>query len=112
LTTNEDFNRTRSNQSYAFIWNGIKCNINNVKQWLKEGTLKANEGNESYKISEDEVYNFLETYRWIGTAYEEGIDDQTKISRLLEEISDLKQKVSELQKENGKLVDQLGILPF
>lgn len=91
---------------------GIKCDVENVKQWLKEGKLKGSEHNGIYKIGEDEVYNFLELYRWEGTAYEKGIDDKTKISRLLEEIADLKKQVSELQEENAELEDQLGILPF
>ena len=42
------------------------------------------------------------SFRWEGTAYEKGIDDQTKINRLLEEIADLKQKVSKLEKERKR----------
>ncbi|MBY0097312.1 helix-turn-helix domain-containing protein [Mesobacillus maritimus] len=91
---------------------GIKCDINKVKEWLSEGKLNSKEYKGTYTISEEDVYNFLEAYRWEGTAYEQGIDDITKISRLLEEIADLRQEVCELKKENGKLVDQLGILPF
>jgi len=91
---------------------GIKCDKDTVKQWLNEGILKGVENNGHYIISEDEVYNFLEAYRWKGTAYEKGIDDKTKITRLLEEIADLKQKVSELEKTKEELENRLGEMPF
>ncbi|WBX79472.1 hypothetical protein PD280_17480 [Virgibacillus salarius] len=61
---------------------------------------------------EEEVYRFIEAYRWEGTAFEEGIDDQTKIERLLEEITDLKKQIVKLQEEKAELEDQLGIMPF
>jgi len=91
---------------------GMKCDVKKVKQWLKEGTLKGIENDGDYSIAEDEVYSFLEAYRWEGTAYEEGIDDKTKINRLLEEIANLKQKVSELEKEKEQFKNQLEIMPF
>jgi len=91
---------------------GIKCDKAMVKQWLIEGQIKGIEKNGNYNVEEIEVYDFLETYRWEGTAYEKGIDDQTKITRLLEEIQDLKRQVSKLEKEKAELEDQLGIMPF
>ena len=82
------------------------------KQWLMEGQIKGIKKNGNYNVEANEVYNFLEIYRWEGTAYEKGIDDKTKISRLLEEINDLKQQVSKLEEEKAELEDQLGIMPF
>lgn len=101
-------------QDAAFLMHsyGIKCDMAKVKQWISEGKLKGIQNNGIYLTDEDEVYNFLEAYRWEGTAYEKGIDDKTKISRLLEEIADLKKQVSSLQDEKAKLKEQLGIMPF
>lgn len=87
---------------------GLKCDEVKVTEWVSDGKIKGFEN----KIEEDDVYNFLEAYRWEGTAYEKGIDNKTKISRLLEEIADLKNQVSELQEEKAKLEDRLGISPF
>ncbi|WML53350.1 hypothetical protein RCG17_01180 [Neobacillus sp. PS3-12] len=91
---------------------GIKCDKKMVKQWLIEGKIKGTENIGSYIIEEEEVFEFLETYRWEGTAYEKGIDNETKIKRLLEEIADYKKRIEDLEQENYKLMDQLGILPF
>lgn len=41
-----------------------------------------------------------------------GISDQTKISRLLEEIYELKNELTLLKKEKEHLEDKLGIVPF
>ena len=95
---------------------GIKCDVQLVIQWLKEGRLSGIEVGDRYTIEERAVYNFLEEYRWEGTAYEQGVDDQTKISRLLEEVEDFRQQVKELEREKLELEEQLqvllGIIPF
>ncbi|KYC92357.1 hypothetical protein B4102_3733 [Heyndrickxia sporothermodurans] len=91
---------------------GMKCDMAKVKQWLNEGELQGIQNNGIYTIEEDEVYKFLDAYRWKGTAYEKGIDDKTKINRLLEEIEDLKKQVSVLKEEKANLKGQLGIMPF
>lgn len=91
---------------------GIKCDRTAVKQWICEGKIKGIKNDGKYIIQDDEVYNFLESYRWEGTSYEKGIDDQTRIARLLEEIDEYRKRVEELEKENSKLKDQLGIIPF
>ena len=44
-------------------------------------------------IDEDDLYRFKDWYRWKGTAYETGIDDQTRIARLLEEITKLNKEI-------------------
>lgn len=91
---------------------GIKCDKKIVKQWLIEGKIKGTENNGSYIIEEEKVFEFLEAHRWEGTAYEKGIDNETKIKRLLVEIADYKERIEDLEQENSKLMDQLGILPF
>ena len=91
---------------------GIKCDKAMVKQWLIEGRIKGIENNGSYLVDENEVHNFLETYMGKGTPFEKGIDNETKIKRLLEEIADYKKRIKELEQENFKLMDQLGIPPF
>jgi predicted site-specific integrase-resolvase len=103
---------TEQEATFLLHSHGIKCSLNDVTQWLSEGKIKAFEEDGRYTIKEEELYNFLHHYRWEGTAYEPGIDDKTKINRLLEEIEDLKQKILQLQNENVKLEEQSGILPF
>ncbi|WP_181418125.1 hypothetical protein [Ureibacillus chungkukjangi] len=49
---------------------------------------------------------------WIGSPYERGINNETKIDRLLEEIASLKAKVSKLQDEKHELELELGKMPF
>ncbi|WP_251345546.1 hypothetical protein [Heyndrickxia oleronia] len=50
-------------------------------------------------------------WRCKGTAYEPGIDDQTK-ARLMDEIKKLKNENDNLKEIKYKLEEQLGILPF
>jgi len=88
---------------------GLKCDVNLVEQWLS-ATSRTDGIND--QLGEDDLYEFNEWCRWKGTAYEEGIDDQTKIARLLEEIKDLKNEISTLKKEKIKLEENLGIDPF
>lgn len=87
---------------------GIKCDDQLVEEWLK--TIPTEDL--SNQVSEDDLYDFNEWCRWKGTAYEEGIDDQTKIARLLEEINELKSEISLLKQEKENLEVKLGITPF
>lgn len=94
---------------------GIKCDRHLVEQWLIEGKLKGTESEGNYTVEEEEVYEFLEAYQWEGTAYEEGLDDKTKITRLLEDISEFRQRIKELENENRELKEKLPsseFLPF
>lgn len=91
---------------------GFKCDTEMVSRWIIEGNIKGFGNGEAYEVLEEEVYRFINAYRWEGTAFEEGIDDQTKIERLLEEMEDLKKKIAKLQEEKAKLENQLGIMPF
>lgn len=93
---------------------GIKCDRSLVEQWLIEGKLNGIE-NEGIYTEEEEVYEFLEAYRWEGTAYEKGIDDKTKIKRLLEDISEFRQRIKELEDENRELQKKIPpsvFMPF
>jgi predicted RNase H-like nuclease (RuvC/YqgF family) len=94
-----------------FICNN-QCNREKVKQWLDEGKLKGTVVNGIYNIKEEEVHNFLEDYRWEGTAFEKGIDEKTRIDRFLDEAAEYRKRIEELEEENQELKDQLGILPF
>lgn len=88
---------------------GIKCNEELIAEWLNTASRRENL---SEQVCEDDLYYFNEWCRWKGTPYEEGIDDQTKIARLLEEINDLQSEVSALKKEKENLELRLGINPF
>jgi predicted nucleic acid-binding Zn-ribbon protein len=58
-------------------------------------------------------YDSVEALRGaMGTAYEKGIDNETKINRLLEENSNLREQIERLQEEKAGLEEQLGVLPF
>lgn len=83
-----------------------------VQEWVEERNAKTNISDIRLEIDEDDLYEFNDWCRWKGTAYEAGIDDNTKIGRLLEEIRDLKDKIDTLETENKILLDQLEILPY
>lgn len=88
---------------------GVKCDETLVEEWLNSTALKNRPRN---GFCEDDLYDFNEWCRWKDTAYEEGIDDQTKITRLLEEINELKTEITNLKKEKEVLQNQLGINLF
>jgi len=77
-----------------------------VEEWL-ETTPDTKIFN--FQVSEDDLYDFNEWCRWKGTAYENGIDDKTKIARLLDEINELKCELSLLKKEKEHLEGKLEI---
>lgn len=90
---------------------GVKCDDNDkwVEEWLNSHPTRKDS---IEPFCEDDLYDFNDWWRWKGTAYEEGIDDQTKIERILEEISELKSEVNALRKENNELEARLGINYF
>lgn len=81
---------------------GLECHWHQVKKWAVEGKIKAIHENRVYRIEEKEVYNFIEA-SWVGNGYEVEIDDETKISRLLDQIDDLVQSVGILESEKREL---------
>jgi len=92
---------------------GIKCSKEKVRQWLDEGILKGSkEATGQYFVGEDDVYNFLEYYRWEGTAFEKGINEKEQIERLLKENIELKDELGKLNREIYELECRLRINPF
>ncbi len=90
----------------------IECDEKDVLQWITEGKIIATENGKDYDIDELAVLDFLIDLSLIGTAYEKGIDDQTKIERLLAEVKELHQEVDQLRREKMELEYELGIIPF
>lgn len=95
-----------------FLSHELKCDKKQVSDWMDKSPVGRDLKAGGHKIDEWDMYNFGDWCRINGTAYEEGINDQTKITRLLEEIIDLKQKNTELQRKNSQLLDKLDCLPF
>gem|GEM_PF-3623865 len=86
----------------------VKCDEKLVQEWLDSKSTE----HIGDQVTEDDVWEFTEWWSLKGTAYEEGIDEQTKINRLLEEIIRLKEEISSLKEENTNLEIQMGIMPF
>ncbi|NMD72872.1 hypothetical protein HHO41_21900 [Bacillus sp. DNRA2] len=91
---------------------GTRFDEESVQEWLNECNKAANDKYNSRGMTEDDLYDFNEWLRCKGTAYENGIDDKTKISRLLDEISNLKQEIETLISEKRILKEIIGIPPF
>lgn len=91
---------------------GMKCDRQQVKQLVLEGKIKGLKKGDQYFIEEDEVHTYLHWYMWQGTAYEQGINDQIKIARLLEEIRELRQENKRLHEENINLKNEMEVIPF
>ncbi|WP_188634383.1 helix-turn-helix domain-containing protein [Lentibacillus kapialis] len=90
----------------------IECDESDVRQWITEGKIKASKDGNNYLVDEPDVLDFLEDLSKVGSAYEKGIDDQTKIARLEKEIKELHKEVEQLECEKLNLELKLGILPF
>lgn len=91
---------------------GLKCDSRTVLDWISDGQLVAQDEEKGLMIQEEHIYEFLYNYRWEGTAYEQGIDDQTKIKRLEEVIRELKEENNRLRDELLNLERILGISLF
>ncbi|MGD6805314.1 hypothetical protein ACQCVK_22465 [Rossellomorea vietnamensis] len=91
---------------------GIKCNKAIVSKWISEGKIKRITESEEILVSDEEIEDFLHWYQWEGTAYEPGIDDQTKIARLWEEVKELRLENNRLRSENKDLLLDREALPF
>lgn len=83
-----------------------------VTEWVEQGLIKATGDRNHLAIELEDLEEFAEECQWKGTPYEKGIDDQTKIKRLLEEVMELKRENMRLQEENTKYVLKLGIGDF
>ena len=91
---------------------GLTCDHQKVESWLSDGSIKNIQDGNLYKIIEHDIEDFIFDTLWIGSPYERGINNETKIDRLLEEIASLKAKVSKLQDEKHELELELGKMPF
>lgn len=94
---------------------GFRVDEEQVKEWVTESNKIANEAgacDHGAPITEEDLHQFNEYWMLKRTAYEEGIDDKTKIVRLLDEVAELGRKISKLETENDKLKLDLGIMPF
>lgn len=81
-----------------------------IEDWLRTGEIQGVQQRDGrWKISEDEIDRYIYALQWEGTAYEEGIDDKTRIDRLRKEIYELRKKIEELEQENYELKGKLGI---
>lgn len=87
---------------------GFRVDEESVKEWVQDNIKKANEACKDRPINEDDLYNYNDWNAAKGTSYETGIDDETKIARLLEEIEHLKKEVEDLKNEKGHLESLLG----
>lgn len=91
---------------------GIKCNNAIVSEWISEGKIKSITVSKEIHVSREEIEDFLHMYQWEGTAYEPGIDEQTMIARLLEEVKELKLENKKLRSENEDLRLNREAIPF
>lgn len=90
----------------------VKCDEKLVGEWMDKCPVGRDLRGLRDDIDEWDMYNFSDWFRLNGTAYEDGIDEQTKIARLLEEVAQLREKNEKLQEENFKLVSKLDFFPF
>lgn len=111
METNEMGTFTVKEATEFFHSYEMKCDEKDVEEWMNDPYTKRKIQNCKH-VDEGDLYDFSEWLRWKGTAYEYGIDDQTKIARLLKEIDGLKDQIEALEKEKESLEDQLGIMPF
>ncbi|MFD1852251.1 hypothetical protein [Oceanobacillus bengalensis] len=86
----------------------VKCDEALVQEWLNN----TNTRQINALVTEKHVWEFTDWWRRKGTAYEEGIDDKTKIERLLIEIQRLEKENDTIRKEKTLLELDLGISPF
>lgn len=100
----------RSEYSLEFKDQAVTGQI--VAEWVEQGLIKATGTKNRIAIERKDLEEFVYNCQWEGTAYEKGIDDQTKIERLLEEVMELKRENKRLQNENAEYALKLGIGDF
>jgi hypothetical protein len=86
----------------------VKCDENEIKEWM-ENTPTINRGNQ---VDECDLYAFNDWLRCKGTSYEPGIDDQTRIARMIEEIAELRKENEALRTEMYKLATDPEYMPL
>ncbi|QQK77784.1 hypothetical protein HUG15_20850 [Salicibibacter cibarius] len=90
----------------------IECDHITVRRWIMQGKLKAIHEDRIFKVKEPDVLDFLVDLSRVGTAYEKGINDETKIVRLEEKVLELQKEIDKLRCEKVNLEFKLGIMPF
>ncbi|WP_157404749.1 helix-turn-helix domain-containing protein [Shouchella shacheensis] len=90
----------------------IECSEKDVRQWITEGEIEATENGADYNIKEQAVLSFLVDLSYVGTAYEKGINDETKIVRLEEKVGALQKEIDKLRCEKLKLELKSGSFHF
>lgn len=83
-----------------------------LQKWVEQGLIKPSGNGQNRKISLLDLEDFVEESRLKGTAFERGIDDQTKVQRLLDELFKLKAENERLQQENYEYALKLEIGDF
>lgn len=91
---------------------GLSCKLEKVEGWLNDGLLKSTKDGDYHLIMEKDIDEFVYDLMWEGTIYEKGISDDEKIKRLLDQINQLKEEISELKTTNFELEQRLGIGAF
>lgn len=82
---------------------GANCDQKLVEEWMNDPNTRVINN----PLCEEDLHRFNDWYRWKGTAYETGINDQTKVARLLEEITKLKKEIEWLEEENRELDEHI-----
>ena len=86
-----------------------------LRRWLREGRIQAIppiQRKDGWRIDPEELDRFTDEFRLVGTAYEVGIDDATRVVRLKEEMRELRKQIVVLEKENFDLRIRLGEQQF
>jgi len=86
----------------------VKCDEELVQEWLNHTSNEQI----SAPVTEEHVWAFTDWWMRQSTAYEDGIDDKTKIERLITENQRLKKENNTLRSEKILLEHDLGISPF
>lgn len=85
-----------------------------IRRYLRQGRMKgicSTNRKEGWLIPGHKVFRYWDSLQYEGTIYEDGINDETRINRLFEEVKRLEKLVSELRHENYELRVKLGLEP-
>jgi excisionase family DNA binding protein len=83
-----------------------------IRRWLRQGKIKGTRSanrKEGWRIPFSEIDYIIESQQYIGTPYEDGIDENTIILRFNKQIEELETVISELNSENYELRRKLGM---
>lgn len=93
----------------------LHCSEQTLRRWLHQdrihGTPPRNR-RDGWRIAPTCLVEFLIECSHEGTALEYGIDDETRIERLMEEVYELRLKNEQLVNEIAELQAKLDVIPF